>query len=227
MDDVVEKIVEAEDANFTLFHFLNALNRDIEEIKMKTNEIQRDIDAQQNQASFDEKTSPRMLLETVQLNEPISNPKEIESAQETTETILEGLHQILHALPEKQRSLVHLQKEDITLEKVEQILGTIEKFIHENLQVNIHSTFPKRMFRFQKDSENGMLQNTITSTHFSIVPPSTHPDGLDSIDLELFDDDKPALGDVLRLKVAKAMACKSNPVSEGIKTAIQSSRKVF
>lgn len=189
MDKVVHQIAEAEDTNYTLFNFVNELDKDIEKLEARINEVKEDLNQQcgtsLSDSSTDRRSTPSLQESSeapADLPEMTKKETEISEEEKTTEIIFQGVKDLLKLLPEAYDAQTKAAGDEITADNLEQYLGVVESFIDDLVHVTlavlacfVHPTLcNRRTFNASREMEISTRHQNTDTCHFQLGFQSRH-----------------------------------------------------
>ena len=144
IEDVIHQIAEAEDSNYTLFTFVNELNRDIEKLQIRIGELKKDNDGRKENAERPIETSStyEASLSSTPVEHQIMETDRMAEVQEATTIIMARTKKLVQTLPPQYLTDGALPIDDIAAENVECRLAGVERFVEDLLKVRRRVSIP-------------------------------------------------------------------------------------
>eukprot|EP00210_Caulerpa_lentillifera_P002920 g2788.t1 len=193
MDEVIEQVAEMEDENYTLFNYIQELDKDIEALTRKIRNTERsfnkDSENLNSVPTFNQDSKDTVEAGLDQEGDQISK----EDCHQVHSVIIDGLSSLLKSIKGDS-----VKTEEITVDTIGVHLGQLETLITDSFKDVID-------FSEGEDLNSEQFNLLLGPNHFSIMPPSTHLEDADGIGLDQFDDERPCLGTELKSVVANIM----------------------
>merc|ERR1719387_1139033 len=136
IDDLVEKFIDAEDENFSLFNYNNELSSDIEKLEQQIADYRQEYEQLSGMSNCKEDVDKAQLLETLEQRwDSIDKKKDLydlkhQQSLKTLTSVRAGIQSIFHRLG---CSGVEGMGQDVTEDNMTSCLGAIEQRTNEIL----------------------------------------------------------------------------------------------
>mmetsp|Transcript_35971 Transcript_35971/g.113038 ORF Transcript_35971/g.113038 Transcript_35971/m.113038 type:complete len:515 (-) Transcript_35971:102-1646(-) len=205
VEEVVQKFLDAEEKNFSLFNFVNEQNSEIERLELMISETKAEIERFKGQgmsSDRERKKNLRSLEERLKKTEEKANEHEetYQAAMKTINQLKQGIHSIFSRIGCASTSVEEmLGNQGVTESNMMQYLGIIEQRTNEILQMYAAS---------QAANDPGLLvQNSVESVapmKLSIAPPGLNDYDSDD-DSEQDNDERPLTREELTRKTLRGI----------------------
>ena len=214
IDDLVTAFIAAEDQNFSLFNFVNELNKEQEKLEEQAAELRAEIARYQGSGSVEHVQRKRILLDLEkQLVKMDANTQQYEKRFEATQMIFDALKEGVASMYAKlgcddpsNREL--LGDQGVTEANILSYLGVIEQRSNEILQMYAAATSPEDVTQVLGATgpltPSGKGKSGGAAGPATIVPPSTAAEEDDDEDSD--DGSAPLTREELQAKTLRALS---------------------